>query len=38
VDAQVYQEAQSEGAVFGSIGTDIFFTPSVALRLEAKDY
>ena len=38
VDAQIYQEAQSEGAVFGSIGTDIFFTPSVALRLEAKDY
>jgi hypothetical protein len=38
VDAQIYQEAQSEGAVFGSIGADIFFTPSVALRLEAKDY
>jgi hypothetical protein len=38
VDAQVYQEAQSEGAIFGSIGTDIFFTPGVALRLEAKDY
>jgi hypothetical protein len=38
VDAQIYHEAQSEGAVFGSIGTDIFFTPSVALRLEAKDY
>jgi hypothetical protein len=38
VDAQIYRERQSEGAVFGSIGTDIFFTPSVALRLEAKDY
>ena len=37
-DVQVYREAQSEGAIFGSIGTDIFFTPSVALRLEAKDY
>jgi opacity protein-like surface antigen len=38
VDAQIYQEAQSEGAVFGSIGTDIFFTDNVALRLEAQDY
>lgn len=38
VDAQIYREAQSEGAIFGSIGTDVFLTENVALRLEAKDY
>jgi len=37
-DVQIYRDAQSEGAVFGSIGTDIMLTHSVALRLEAQDY
>jgi len=37
-DVQIYRDAQSEGAVFGSIGTDFLLTHSVALRLEAQDY
>jgi hypothetical protein len=37
-DAYIYGEDQTEWALTGSIGTDIFFTESVALRLEAKDY
>ena len=38
VDAQIQGNSQSEPVVTGSIGTDIFFTDNVALRLEAKDY
>jgi len=37
-DVQIYGSAQSEPAVTGSIGTDFFLAPAVALRLEAKDY
>jgi len=37
-DVQIYRDAQSEAAVFGSIGTDILLSQSVALRLEAQDY
>ena len=37
-DVQIFGNAQTEAALFGSLGTDIFFTPSIALRLEAKDY
>jgi hypothetical protein len=38
VDAQIQGNSQSEPVVTGSIGTDIFFTDNIALRLEAKDY
>lgn len=38
VDAQIYGNAQTEPALMGSVGTDFFFTRSVALRLELKDY
>ena len=37
-DAYIYGEDQTEWAVTGSVGTDFFFSPSVALRLEVKDY
>ena len=37
-DAYIYGDNQSEWAVTGGIGADLFFSPSVALRLEAKDY
>jgi len=37
-DVQIYKDVQSEGAVFGSIGTDFMLSHSVALRLEAQDY
>jgi hypothetical protein len=38
VDAYIQGNAQSEGAVTGSVGTDFFLTRHAALRLEAKDY
>jgi hypothetical protein len=38
VDAYIYGDSQTEWAVTGGIGADFFFSESVALRLEAKDY
>jgi opacity protein-like surface antigen len=37
-DAYIYGEDQTEWALTFGLGADIFFTESVALRLEAKDY
>lgn len=37
-DVQIIGGKQSEPALTGSIGTDVFLGNSVALRLEAKDY
>jgi hypothetical protein len=37
-DAYIYGESQTEWALTGGIGADIFFSETVALRLEARDY
>ena len=37
-NALVYGDSQTEWALTGGIGTDLFLTESVALRLEARDY
>jgi hypothetical protein len=37
-DAKIVGDSQTEPAVTGSIGTDLFWDDRVALRLEAKDY
>lgn len=37
-DAQIQLEAQNEIAVVGAVGTDLFFSDNVALRVELKDY
>jgi hypothetical protein len=38
VDAYIYGDSQTEWAVTGGVGFDLFMSESVALRLEAKDY
>lgn len=37
-DVQIFGNNQTEFAAAGSIGTDLFLTRNVAIRLEAKDY
>lgn len=37
-NAFIYGSSQTEWALTGSVGTDFFFSPSTALRLEVKDY
>lgn len=37
-NAFIYGSSQTEWALTGSVGTDFFFSPGAALRLEVKDY